>query len=582
MINPIGETLRWHASLYKKVLSLAFHNTIQGASFTTASRICYLVSFLLPLKAILFTGASLPPDFILQLYPSITIRDLVLLLVILTIIFYLGSIYFQNVVEKQLERGAKKITGRTRKVGANIDVPVETERAYNDIIKSLSSFLFFFVILIVLVTLNSKLAMGFAAVVIIPWVVIVLAWKHMNELLQNWLSANRRLLQRRWVFCVFMTVFILIILEALNNSENFSVLFSVILLILSRYALSAANDFANTAFSLSSRKEKVNKVLFFNFLKMGTSFPARNSANTIPTSEGAHKLATSLIQSLEAVPAVPVLIWKPIDISGVFCFELYGVDRETGKDGDDPDYIFKIYQRKFGLAAQHERLLLENTPSSVLPAPRLLATDVFDGFEGTLLEWPGVPVTTKAKYEQGVVSVLRDMWSVESSKMVLSSYTRSHECSIEKLDSYQLQGLTLVSTDESMLEAVSELIEQLDTIKKYVLTLPLTLHNPELKMGVMSTAKDQRTIVSHWGKWSVEPIGAALCFFDFLNHSDINHILEQVKTRRPDCRYLQTDQLWLSGELYKLWALIKDQKFPDALPITCKVLDLYRGLAPAS
>ena len=144
--NVIITTLLWHVSLYKKVLSLTSSNTVQAVTLSVASRIFYLLSFLLPLKAIMLAGIPRPPELFVHLYPSVTVNDLVLGLSAISVFFYLGNISFQRLIDIRVDLGAKQIAARLQKIGASLNVSDETKRLYDAIIRSLSSLIYYLIV----------------------------------------------------------------------------------------------------------------------------------------------------------------------------------------------------------------------------------------------------------------------------------------------------------------------------------------------------------------------------------------------------------------------------------------------------
>ena len=371
----------------------------------------------------------------------------------------------------------------------------------------------------------------------------------------------------------------MIVFDILKTDVEFPIILAIASFILCRYALSAVNDFINTGFKLHSLRVKVNNLLFFTPPENYSQLSEQKLPNTLLNFEQAQQLAQSLTQKLDlGSSTIEEMTWRSINVYGVYGFDLYMTDSKGGSVSEGGNFFLKVFQKKYKFMADHEKLLLNSLSSVILPAPKLLVTDVIKDFECILLQWPGTPVRTLPKYKSGVISVLSDTWAIDTSTKILSAYARSHKCGIEKLECFQVESLSLVCHDDAKQKNLTELVRCLDDVKKYVMELPKALHNPELTMNVMSITNDQQPIIAQWGHWSLEPIGTALWYFDFVDDVTLERIVERLMGARMDCCDLAPEQLRLSGELYKLWRLIGSQKLPDALIAAINVLEIYKRL----
>jgi hypothetical protein len=577
--NLIAKTIFWHLSLYKKALSLAPVKTTRVVFISVLSRIIHLLSFLLPLKAIMVAGSGEPPAFLVSLFPGITVTLLVTVLGSVTVIFYLVNISLLRLIDSINESGAKVIVARTQKIGGTRDVYSETLHYYKKIIRSLSSLFFVACVAIVLLLLYQKLFVVFVAVLLTPWLMVILAFQNPDGVMQSWFARNKIVLQQRWSFMVFISTFFVVVLDVLSENVELPILLAVISFILCRHALSAVNESVNIGFSLYSLREKVNSLLFFVSPAVYAQFSEHQYQGSLLTSEQVESISLDVLRGLQNDDSSDQakLKWLSLQIFGVSCFKIIP-DGDRLYSSEKDNLLLKVFQSKYKYLANRERLLLGNVPSGIRSLPQLLIANEVDGLECIVLKNSGTPLTTLDEYHNAIEAVLADIWAIDTSVEVIKAYMRSHQCGLSKLKRFHIESLSLACFEDRDKLVLSEFHEKFEAIKRIVLDLPRAIHNPELTMNVISEGEDGFPVILQWGRWSVEPIGTALWYYDFIDETRLDRIRKSVVEKRKDCRSLEIGHLLLSGELYLLWKLIGKQDLSAAMSSVHSILEIYKRL----
>ena len=577
--NLIVKTIFWHLSLYKKAFSLAPIKTAQTVFISVVSRILHLLSFLLPLKAIMVAGSTNPPAFVVDMYPDITVSSLVLFLGAVTVIFYLINITLLRLLDTINDSGAQRIIMRTQKVGGTRDVYSETRRYYEKIIKSLSGLFFVASVLLALLLLYQKLFLVFIIALIVPWLIVILIFQNPDGNLQSWLARGRIVLQQRWMFVVFISTFVIIVLDVINENFESSILLAMVGFILCRHALSATNEFINIGFNLYSLREKVNSLLFFEAPLVYSRFSEYQYRDLLLTNERIEFIARDIVHRLESGDSSERVDvhWQSLQVYGVYFFSVIPSSNQRSLITGD-DFLLKVFQPKYKFLANHETLLLGNISSGVKSLPRLIVSDEIDGFDCILLKGSGIPLTTLDEYHSAIITIFSDIWALDTSVDVIKAYTRSHDCGISKLKRSQVESLSLACLEDDHKAILAAFLDKFEAIKQIVLRLPRILHNPELTMNVINKDKDGFPVVLQWGRWCVEPIGTALWYYDFIDDDNLDRIRKTVVDTRKDWSFLEIAHLRLSGELYRLWKLIEKQDLSSAIVSAHRVFEVYQRL----
>lgn len=564
----------WILSLYKKILSLVFKISLTCVALLILHRILRFLAFVTPLKVIMIVSSNRLPIFISRPLPGIELNDVVLCLAIFTILCFVGSIVLADLIEIFIVKASNVIDQRYAKVSNSIDIPGQIKYNFEQIAKSLAVVIFILFLFVVGTLLHPQTILLLALFIFSFWLCVFLSFKFQLPFKFESFLINRSKIQKWWILLSSLTIFAFILFTLQHGSFEDAHIRLLLVFLLSRYAIAAANEHISITFRIFNKIELINTLFFFN--KLENTLTEKHFSQISLNSDFVHKYANILISTV--IKQFDIHSIKPnvSSVYGVHCFDVYILN---GDQSRNQRFIFKIFEPRYQFLANHEEFLLaRNIPN--LPAPKILNHKTIEGYKCILMTAHSNEPENYSEYSEVLVSVLSQMWSVPIENSAVQSYHRTHECDLERLNVSKLAILYLHVADPSILESLRFFDKNLEIIKDYCLNLPLSLDNSEINIKTVGKESDGNSgICYQWGRWSVQPIGCALFRSgEILNSDQINRILLSVKIHRKDCGRLTEDQLILCADLYQLLFHVEKQRYGEALKLISSIVSRFKSL----
>jgi len=572
-VNPIVATLLWQLSLFKKVFIVSLGHITLAIGISITARIARLLSVLLPLKAILVAGSDHVPSYILSVFPNAEIGTVVVILCIFSVIFYMVYLLSEQVNRKIIYQGARRIVLRVSKISTELNVFDQTFSQLQLIVKSQSSLIFVLLLSMVLLTFYGKLVIILLCIIIVPWMFIMIHARNRPAVF-NWLYQNRKPALERSIFVAIMATFFIIVIDTLHG-ELSSVILAVIAFILSRQVLNSVAEYIKLTITLQSQQNKINN-LFFHSAKPFSKITTRNLQHWPDlTPDDAKQVCCCALQDVGITECMGIkATWREGNIYNTISFD---VNLNRNDDGGKNDFLVKLYNNKLLSVAAHEVRLLKHIQHISLPSPKLLGQVNPEGYDCIVMECPGRPVERVAEYTENLLGLLTDIWSIRIPRKLSDSFMRSISIGIHALNEETIKNLLILATDQQQQEDLQAFIKSFQKIMDVVISLPLALYNPEISMNTVAVRSDGRLNATHWGRWSVEPIGTALWNTDHYSDDEIENSLSLVSNVRPECGKLLPDQLRLAGHIYRFWKYSSLQKYSVAMKTVPLILECFNS-----
>jgi len=157
----------------------------------------------------------------------------------------------------------------------------------------------------------------------------------------------------------------------------------------------------------------------------------------------------------------------------------------------------------------HEANLLSSCVQSTLPALQFIGVSSVENYHCNVFQWAeGAGVLP---HQQNIkrLDMLNRLIALEPEKLVVEQFTRSRPMLGQRLNDKMIDRLCLVATGNSQLLAQLDTLKcNFDNLRARLGALPLQILNPDIKPATLLVTNVGELILTHWGRWCIEPIGA--------------------------------------------------------------------------
>lgn len=571
--NPVMSYFRWLVAVYRKVLTVTTSTTVASVVFSIAAKIFLLLSVLLPLKAIMVVGLNSVPTVFSDTFPRLTVAELAVALIMVTILSYIFGIYSQLVVENNIGRAAMLFTKKYRKVSAGGNIVDITEGLLRLVIGSLSGLIFFLALAAILSVFSPGLVATLFILLVSPIFLLTLLANLDSQQVNTWLWVNRTKIQQRMFFVIFMAILVFVVYGSLTRTDAQDGFVLLISFVLGRRALIAFNDTVSTGIKMHIRREEMLNYLFF--ITQAEFLSPQDQVIKVLLSTENFNQARQLLLGEEGISAQEVksISWRDLGVPGTYCFHL---TTYSAREAVQRDFLLKIFDKKTGAGGTHEKLILSNDACGPKFCAGLRRTLRREGFTYLLLNNVGREDSSNHQYRHKLKSALVKMWSISGAVDLIDAYSRSHSPSLDGLRASSLEGLKLLVENNERGVELRKFLDSFEEILAHVSCVPTGLHNPDLNSRTIGCDTSGSPIILHWARWSVQHLGAVLWKFPFLKNEDLTEILCEISEQRGDIGHLNCYDLRLVGQVYQLNSLVRKRHLSRALRCAGMVAATYQ------
>ena len=165
--------------------------------------------------------------------------------------------------------------------------------------------------------------------------------------------------------------------------------------------------------------------------------------------------------------------------------------------------------------------------------------------------------------------------------MPVSRYIRSHPLVSQRLNASLVRRCAVAARNSEEVDQLDAFVARLPELQALLQALPLAFVNPELgRHALWIDATTQQPTLLNWGRWSLEPVGAAwpvgICDGD---RKDMLPRLEKAllgsAQERPGLQGICLQSAKLAALAYALEKACQRQQFDEALVLAERVLNAF-------
>lgn len=560
--------LHWSFSLGAKFLRIVPWTTCCIVFLTIVSQVAVLLAYFLPLKVVVLLGSSNMPRYFPSAWQSVDRDTLILLLSGAAALLYLGHLLCEKLISTVTSYGATQLLLRSQKLVLFENQEEIAGKAYLRYTSVLSSAMFGCLAVLVLYILYPAMALVAPGVLLfffcVAWgicVAIDRAGDFLGENLISFASLYSGLgffigfayLVADFIFFdppgLISAVIALLLLRQFFRRTS-SVLIDISGLFKQRHKLDAL-FFHGRVFVPQEKLDKQKEV--WQLLD-----PRERSDWVLNTAAALREKGAGFAASGD---------WLDTGVTDVFALQYDGA------------YIFKLFDKKRTNRAQHEAFLLESSVAIDLPALKLVVNTVVEGHPCHVFETASKLHKLTGRYSRNALCAFWSrLVSVVPPATVASRYRRSHLSIWQRFNAEHLLRLSWTVSDISHREKIFQLAEELPSIKRRLMGMPVVFVNPDAGMCLYSSATSGKTdemnaVCMYWGRWGVEPLGAYLPVL-LRERAKLRETLQSVSKIREDFIGVSPEDVLLVAYFFELEMLIEKQRWREAVDTVFAVIDV--------
>ncbi|MCK2042179.1 hypothetical protein KZO83_05710 [Chromohalobacter sp. TMW 2.2308] len=571
LITTVLTVLRWSLSIGNKFFRVVPAETILVIVATLVSQVTILLAFLLPLKILILLGSTGVPRYFPSFFEGIGHDLLVVLLSFAAIVFYFIYHLAEKVVALSADRGSKVLLERNQKIALFDNQEEVASRGYQRYSRSLAGSVFLLLVALALIWLYPELLAVLVGFSVMVFLFFAVTYEN-NEGMKGSLDDAPGRVVNTATGMGFLLTFGFMVAQFLMG-EPPSLLVAIISLILMRQGFSRLTALVNDLKGLYTQRFKLNALFFHGHVLINESKRHENNFWSLLDSSQREQWLVDILKSVVVQPISKLDIeWWQLGGQDIACLRVCGFDDGMSKISD---HMIKVFNTNRKSLAKHEATLL--SVATGLPALSLTYVDEVGGLHCHVFEWEPVKKIPKKQLNVAKQKMVEKLLSVEPAQTLVSQFKRSRPPIWQRVDSSLIARLLTVAEmlSPKHVRNVERFGEKLPLIMNRLRELPLTIINPEFGPETfLETEEKGELVLAHWGRWSLEPVGANWPVEPKLIEN-IAVALESAKTQRVALHDVGEKDLCLSALVFSLERFYARQAYVSAIKMIPRILSYF-------
>lgn len=350
-----------------------------------------------------------------------------------------------------------------------------------------------------------------------------------------------------------------------SGGEVLAALVSVIVL---RRILGVITEVIQGAVKMVRRRAVIDALVFREQPYQGKEKDLMRMLHEVFHKEARERRAKQSMESagvpVEAVEAA----WQDCRLPGMNQLAI----RVTTADERVRHFQQQIYMPKHDLRLENEAVLFEYISRDQLCAPSVLLRFREGPFQCQICESGVGESVGDEVWRDTRNGLIERVTCVRPPPALVRAFTMSRPLLHDRLTDDLLGRLEVGVDTGHERAALDALWTRLPMLREQISMLPLCVHNPEIRQSNVVFGDDGEPLVMTWGKWTLEPIGAALP--GGIKNDTLEGFVRSVSRARSDVpAEFGTDHMKLAGSAYELEQLIQSNLIKGALGCAATLLD---------
>lgn len=279
------------------------------------------------------------------------------------------------------------------------------------------------------------------------------------------------------------------------------------------------------------------------------------------------------------------VLWQDCRLPGVSQLSVKIPDTEEGIRF----YQQQIYMPKQDHRLENEAVLFDYVSRAQVHGPELLLRFPEGPFQCQICEAGRNRTVSDDNWRAVRHGLIERLLCIQPPRELVRAFTMSRPLLHDRLTDDLIGRLEVGVDTEEERKSLDAFWEILPTVRDRLQALPLYIQNPEIRQSNVLLDGDDNPLVMTWGKWALEPVGAALP--GGINADAIEDLERSMRRARSDIpREFGKEHMELAGSAHELEQLIHGNLLKGALhcverllsnPVLVTELDVNRALGDA-
>jgi hypothetical protein len=569
LANRILKAFQWAFSVGGKLLRVVPGYTFAVVIVNLISQLSILLAFFLPLKVIILLGSSGIPHYFPESWQSLGRDQLVAILSFTAAGFYLLNLLAEKILALMAGIGAKCLLDRSQKITLFPNQDAIVISAYLRYSQSLAGLVFIIVAYGLIGMLYSNLAVVIITYLLLSYFCFSLAYSF-GDRWMNMLEENLGTIVSMLSSIGFLIAFAYMVIDFLSGAKT-GMTKAIISLLLVRQLMTRLAGIITMLRSLYSERIRINALIFYS----RQIFPPEVSHTekafwTMLEPSNRAKWITEVLRNIVGIDAsIFDCKWRETGIPNVILMEI----STHAENGDEMGrYLVKLFHSNQASLAVHEASLLAESRPSGIPALPLLGVTQVGKYHCHLFNWIAEKTIPQEKLRNRRRDAVRHIMSYEPPRAIVERYLRSRLLLWQRLDVKILDRLRLIASGRERLEQLEKLHKVFDKNLARIGALPLCIINPDIKPETLASTTGGQMYVLHWGRWSIEPVGAGWPVKEN-EMKNLENSLERVRDCRESLAKVSSSDVKLAALMFNFESLYRRQHYMKMIDLVPMVLE---------
>lgn len=562
----------WAISIAKKITRVAPMQIFMVVVGTLVSQLSLMLAFFLPLKIIILIGSDRVPSYFPAAFVGMQRETLVVGLSIAALAFYALHLLAGQLATVGSERAATRVLGRAGKLNLFNNQDNMARGACRKFARAIAAAIFVCAALLIIGLIHPSIAVLLVGWCVVSFLAVTVAGALSRDF-RTWIDDHASPLIGALAASGFFAVTALIVIEFLLGSR-INILAAFICLLLSRQLLQRLAATLREAKVLHSQKMQINALFFHGHTFVAGLLKEKDGVWSLLGEKRLRKWLPATIAEItgQDIQSATITQWRQTGVFDVIAFDV----RTTGPHGGEGGYLFKIVGRKRRLHALHEADLLADGASHALPAPRLLGVSALGQHMVHVFEKiDGVPTEPRS----GTRAALKECWLNPPSRELTLRFRRTHQLLGQRMTTLAVDRLEHAAVTPRDQLLVRKFIRQSQALARVLNQMPLAVYNPDMGRSTLVECRDGSILVTHWGRWSLEPVGAGWSVGKPMLEM-LGSWLEAERKNDPRLASLTVEQVQLAALAFAFERFCLRQRYTFAIRLLPPLLARLRAASP--
>lgn len=534
-----------------------------------------LISFFLPLKVIILLGSDGVPSYFPQIMLLVERDALVLGLSLVSVCAYICHLLCEKALDYVAVSGSTAILDKNEKIVIFERQQELAEKTYQKYVKSLSSFFFIWISILVFLCIYPLLFISVFLLFIIFFILVKFSYYYYSkEKVNDSIISNSKKISG----VGFLLFFAIIIVDFLYYSPP-GILYVIVCMVLSRQFFNKFSTLVMDVASLYQQQSKINALFFRKHVFQNDVGRRESSVWKFMEQSSWQSDLTDLCRSLEDnwETCESQVTWVQNSTPGIVSFNVKLLDNKK----HSKLFYLKLFDNKKNAWAAHEASLLMQYNAKTLPVPPFLGAFLVAGLHCHIFEIKDFDLLPPKSLSNAYTEISSSLFTFTLDHDFVDSYKRSRPFLWDRVDQGVVNRLRIVAAISNSDELSISIVEIFSTKRQKIMSLlkknPLVVINPDVSYGhVWKSESTHEIVASNWSRWALEPIGATWPI-TAVSLNKLKSLYDNELIQNPIFENINFNMIKLSALISEFDRLASRQQYEQAIELLPEVILAFEG-----